>query len=223
MIPQSSIFKECRSQIQRYLKGNQSELSLSCVAILKQATQANPEALAFLVELVTDIAQRKLRSLGVSENEELLLEVCDRILDKFITKEKLFQVTTFAAFVQYVNVVATNATRARKNQRNLESLEYIREHFGIEFASDFKMESVEQRILVNEILSLLSDELEREAIRRRFMLGETPEEVAISLQKLQGSGTSEITKEQVYRLVEHGIRRLRKLPQFQRLVQDLWT
>lgn len=217
--PTQQLFEECRRQIERYLRGNADEQSLTCIEILHQAVTGQTEALTYMVELVITIVQRRCARLDVAQREELIQETCRRLLEKFRRVDSPFQVTTFAAFTQYVTVVTNNLIRLWQQEANPASLEAMLEDWGIEPVAAPQMASVEQRMLANEILASLTDELEREAVRRRFMLGESPDEIVLSLREHY----PDIDKAQVYRLIEYGLRRVRKQPKFQRLLQEFYA
>ncbi len=219
LTPTQWLFEECQRQIARYLHGQADEQSLSCVEILRQAATGHTEALAYMVELVIAIAHRKCVPIDAALREEVIQETCRRLLEKFRSTTTPFQVTTFAAFTQYVTVVTTNLLRLWQKKAAPLSVEALQERWGIEPIADQKLDRVEQRLLANEILAVLTDELEREVVRRRFLLGESPDEIVLSLREHY----PDLEKAQVYRLIEYGLRRVRKQPKFQRLLHDFYS
>jgi len=129
-----------------------------------------------------------------------------------------YQPSTFAAFRSYLNLTIRSVVlnSIERDRQPLASLDELHDTQGIEPAEQAATTAVEERILLDDLLALLPDPLERESLRRRYLYQETPAEIAEALQ----AEDPNITKKDVYRYVERGMRRLMKHPLVEKLQDE---
>jgi RNA polymerase sigma factor (sigma-70 family) len=205
--------QECQTQIKAYA-GNPTQESVSCAEIVRRAAQGDQVALGVLLELASPLIRQKCpRSLWTLE-EDIVQEVCLRLVRKFGSRTQPYLPTTFAAFRLYLNLTLRSViVNLQQRDQELASLDHLQERGDELAASVSPIVETEQRLLLRSLLELLPDPLEREALHRRYILQETPEEIVEALRVLAPA----MAKEQIYRLVERGLRRLVNHPQVKQM------
>ena len=213
------LIDECQQQVAHYHQQNGQGDSPSCAEIVVRAADGNDDALSALLEMSAPAVRRKCPAQLREDIDDVVQDVNLRLVRKFRNAESPYRPSSYAAFVTYLNLTIRSVTVNRLERgRSQFSLEQMHEESGYEPSAQSHADVVEQRMLLQKILLLLPDPLEREALRRRYTLRETPAEIAEALQaKAPG-----ISKKQVYRLVERGMNRLVNHPEVQE-VREGWS
>ncbi len=176
-----------------------------CLEILRRAAQRDQMALAVLLLQISYpyIAKHCPPDL-LACVQDVQQETAIRLLRRLTHPDSPYQVTSFPAYLSYLSLTVRSVTmNMLEREWSAESLERLAEEAGLEPPeTDNDADSI---IMAVQALAALPDPLQRECVRRRYLLGESPAEIAAALQAVQPG----ITKEQVYRLVERGLRWLR--------------
>lgn len=223
------LLKECQEQLRTYVQrvnnqniANQhhnSDDSTSCTEIVTHASRGNNTAFDMLLQVITPLIRQKIGHSPQVDVDDSVQNVSLRLLRRFRNHENPYQTTTFAAFRTYLNLTIRSVvinTVEREKLPNI-SVDQLQSDHGIEPAEPSAANAVETTILLDDLLALLSDPLERDALRRRYIYQETPAEIAQVLQQTDPS----ITKQDVYRYVERGLRRLVNHPLVQKLKDEI--
>ena len=209
--PLGTLVIEGNQQIMRFrTEATSGEEGASCVEIVRRAATGDEDALVALLQISEPFVRRKCPPQLLTEIDDVIQDVSLRLVRKFRNAQSPYQTTTFAAYITYLNLTIRSVTiNMIRRDKNPDSLEQFYSERGFEPSVKAATSEVERRMLLQELLLLLPDPLEREALHRRYTLQETPGEIAETLQaKAPG-----ITKVQVYRLVERGLRRLGNHPE----------
>lgn len=204
----------CHEQIQRFRAGDSTERSVSCAEIVRRAAEGDDTALEVMLELTVMLLRPRSSALRPERVDATLQAVRIRLWQRFRLSEQRFNASSFAAFYTYVNLtlqsVIRNHDRTEQTAQRLKStsLDELHEEHGFEPVSVPDMDSFVRREQVEQILDVLTDEKERIAVRSRYLFGETPDEILVTLRKIE----PEITKEDVYKLLECALKRLQKSP-----------
>jgi RNA polymerase sigma factor (sigma-70 family) len=215
----SVLIDECKDQIQQYKRGALSGDSPSCAEIVRRAAYGEQEALTALLEISRPMVEGKCPRNLREMKEDIIQEVNLRLIRKFRNQASSYRHSTFAAYHVYVNMttksVILNMQRGEITPASLDQLQEKQpsELTKAQLTKSLPVDRVELREILEKILNQLSDPLEREAIYRRLALEESPEEIAEALQEKSPG----IAKEEIYRLVERALRRLKNNPVTQQL------
>jgi len=202
------LLQGCQEQIKRYKKQSSSQDSEHCAQIVRRAAHGDDEALGvMLYEISYPIVEKKCPRDLRRQLEDLKQEVALRLIRKFRhpKPEKRYRPSTFAAYHLYLNLtIRSAASRMRKPQPD--SLERLHELLGFEPTDESALDHVDQVLLSQQVLQSLSNHpLQRAALYRRHVLGESVAEIAQALRTVQ----PEMTKKKVYKLIELALRKLR--------------
>lgn len=215
--PLSTLIDQCQEQMVQYKQRNLGE-SLSCTEIVKRAAEQDAAALGALLHLSETIVRARCPKAVRGLVDDVVQEVNLRLVRKFRSVEHPYQPTHFAAYHAYLNLTLRSVVLnlLERDQTTL-SLDQIEETSGAGPALASPAGMVEKGLLLQTLLNYLPNPLEREALYRRYVLQETPDEVAVALQPLDPT----LTKQQVYRLIERGLRRLVEHPLVQQMRLEL--
>lgn len=203
----SLLVDQCKSQIREFKDGKSTTDSPSCGEIVRRAANGDSEALGVLLnEISKPIIISHCPSQLRPEIDDLVQQVHERLVRKFRNRHSPFRAYNFQAYHGYLNAtiqsVATNWRRKKK-------FTFFADQGSQDQEVDSKTPSIIDEIARKEtfqkLLALLTDPLEQEVLRRRIAFGETPDEIIESL-TMQGIV---VAKDDVYRLAENALRRLR--------------
>lgn len=202
------LLQGCQEQIKRYKEQSSRQDSEHCAEIVRRAAHGDDEALGvMLYEISYPIVEKKCPWNLRRQLEDLKQEVALRLIRKFRHSEpqKRYRPSTFAAYHLYLNLtIRSAASQMRKPQP--ESLDALRDILGFEPTDESALDHVDQVLLTQQVLQTLSNHpLQRAALYRRHVLGESVAEIAQALRVVQ----PDITKKKVYKLIELGLRKLR--------------
>jgi hypothetical protein len=211
------LLQECKQQLQTFKRGIQKEDSFSCTEILQRSAAGSRAALVILLEEITKgLVEEHCRNQFLDETEFIVEKVLTRLTKKFLSRTKRYQVSDFAGYRKYVNLTIRSviSNQRRSGGKAISLDEYTETTQKEPSASSNDFELVERRADWQEVLKLVPDPLEREALDRRIGLLESPQEIAEAM----SNAAQKLTKRQVFRLVERAKRRLVKSPRF----RELW-
>jgi len=206
---------DCQQQIKTYQKNSSSgEKSLSCLEIVRRAANYAQDALAVMLELSRPFIYARCKDDFYAEREDIAQDVYMRLIKKFNDRIDPFEVSDFAGFRHYVNLTAEsvilNIVRRRKKEGpSPDDPGFSHTGYEPDMAGDMTLQEQVQRVL-----DLLNKPLEREAILRRYVYGESIDKIVKALSVTD----PDITKKQVSRLLERGKERLRKDPRLRHLM-----
>lgn len=213
------LLQECQAQLQAFIKlGSAAGDSESCTEIISHAAKGDETALGMLSTLIIPLIRRKCSNDSRIDVDDTIQDVSVRLLRRLRNQENPYLPSTFAAFRSYLNLTIRSVvvnTIERDTQPNI-SVDQLQAGQDADPAADSATDAVEEQILLADLLALLPDPLEREALRRRYIYQETPAEIAEALQ----AQDSTITKAHVYRYVERGMKRLTNHPLVQKIADE---
>ena len=199
--------KACLDELAQYRrKAAPSNETRSCLEILRRAAAQDPIAIGVLLlrisyPLVAAYCSDDLKAWV----EDVQQEVALRLLRKFMNREQPYRVTSFPAYLKYLKLTVRSVIcNLQEQNRTAESLEESAEDQDAGPMSD--VANPDRAALARRLLAALPDPLQRECLERRYLLGQSPAEIAADLQPLY----PEVTKAQVYRWVQRGLSKLRK-------------
>ncbi len=206
--------RECQQAIEEYDRTrNPKTDSSSSVEILRHAARGEKEPIGVILALSRSLIERKCPPDLRAHVEDITQNVTLRLIKKFYNQKSPFHVTTFPKYRVYVKTTTANVIIDFRNRSPDEkSLDKLREEEKFEPQQEDDTKRVETLMLFNRCLDLLTDPLEREVIRRRYGLGQKPLEIVQALR----STWPELDTKKVYRFAENAIRRLKKMPEFQK-------
>ena len=214
------LLKECQAQLQSFIESGASAGDKdSCVEIVAHASRGNEMALGLLSDLIIPLIRKKCSYDSRFDADDIIQDVSMRLVRRLRNRDNPYQPSTFAAFRSYLNLTIRSVvinTIERDQHPNL-SLDQLQDERGSEPSIPSDADAIETHMQLSELLALLPDPLERESLRRRYLYQETPAEIAQALQLEHPDSAKEITKEDVYRYVERGMKRLVNHPLVQKL------
>lgn len=202
----------CEAELARYRRQPTGQESVCCREIVQRAAStADDDTFAALLAISRPTIQKRCPDDLRTLLDDLVQEVALRLTHKFTAAEQPFQVTTFAAYVKYLQLTCFSAAQeVRAQATGHTSLDALHAATGFEPAAPLPTDAVERDMLRDRLLALLPDPQMGEAFRRRFGLGQTPDEIAQALG---------LTRNAVYRLVEQAIRRLSNEPEVREMLE----
>lgn len=218
--PLEQLYADCQAQIQTYRAGNAQEKSEGCVEIIRRAADYDDEALTLLLELAETLIRPRCLARRPDAADDLIQQALVKIWQRFQNRENPFTVSTFAAFYAYLNLtfrsVLWNFEHDEQRQPYLplsvrEDHPEHEQHYHVDF------EELERREFIEELFVLLPDPWEREALRCRYLLGESHAEIQETLAKMNGKELPYREKFNTYKLVEKALLRLRGSPNAQHI------
>lgn len=217
----AQLFAACQAQIRTYRRGNQTGESVSCAEIVRRAAQGEQAALVLLLQISDPLVRQKCTKNLRAMADDIVQEVNIRLVRKFCNPASPYRPSTFPAYHTYLNLTATSVISnwLRDAGPELLSLEQLYGDQGLEPIAARSLEEqtrVEARDRVQKLLALLPDPVAREAFYRRYVLAESPAEITSSLQLIK----PDLTKKEVYRLLERAVKYLKQHPRVQQLLQD---
>lgn len=173
-----------------------------CLEILRQAIErCDCAALrALLVEISYPLIARYCPPELSHCLPDVQQEVALRLLRRFSNPARPFVVESFPAYLKYLSKTVRSVTH--KMLKHEQTIALSEDHVQ----DDRESETVEQAQLALRMLDALPNPLQRECLRRRYLLDQSPAEIVQALRPLY----PDITKEQVYRALERGLRQLRE-------------
>jgi len=200
--------KACLDELARYWrKADPANETGSCLEILRRAAAQDPNAIGVLLlrisyPLVAAYCPDDLKAWV----EDVQQEVALRLLRKFMNREQPYRVTSFPAYLKYLRLTVRSVIwNLREQNKMAESLEESVEYQDGGSVSD--VANPDRAILARQLLAALPNPLQRECLERRYVLGQSPDEIAADLQLLY----PEVTKAQVYRWLGRGLRKLQEI------------
>lgn len=221
----SLLLLECQAQIKNYKKGIRGD-SLSCLEIVRRSAKGDRDALASLLTFSLPIIREhinkkyaKLRPLI----DDVIQEVNLRLIRKFRNPDSPFHPSTFAEFHVYVDMTVKSVAlnMLRSNEQEVVSFDVMAEEVGSTFRTQNDESAHPLTLMMQEetwtkLFSLLDNPLEREVLQRRIRFNEAPDEIATALRLLQPG----LTKQDIYRLHERALRRLKNNPMCQQILSS---
>lgn len=199
----SDLARLCQQAVDEYKRSrNNNTDSSSCVEILRRAARGENEAIDVILLISRPFIEKKCpRELKV-HCDDIIQDVNIRLLKKFRNQKNPFKVTTFPEYRVYLNTTTFNVIyNVREKNPYTESLDQLTEIQGFEPEQPDNSQEIENLMLLEQLLALLDDRLEREIIRRRYGIGEKSADIAVALG---------LDLKKVYRIAERGVRHLKK-------------
>lgn len=210
----AELVQDCQRQIERFRLGTSRDSS-SCDEILRRAADQNQAALGSLIEVSLPLIAKRRPSALRHRVDDLQQIVSERLTRKFKNVESPFEATSFAAYREYLNkTILSAAYDMGRRERQTESLDTIGDT-AVLSRQVSEMDQVDKRMRLQRCMELLPNDRMRIVFRHRFVLEETTDETVASLRQ-QGL---EVTKVEVFRLVERGIVYLSKLPEVREMFE----
>ncbi|MCX7682975.1 MAG: sigma-70 family RNA polymerase sigma factor [Anaerolineae bacterium] len=176
-----------------------------CLEILQQAVEQCDQAAlrVLLTEISYPLVARYCPPELLHCLSDIQQEVALRLLHRFSDSARPLVFTSFPAYLKYLAMtVRSVATKMLKREQMADQWE----DFVLDDPTEAIAAAIERTQLAYRVLALLPDPLQRECLRRRYLLDQSPDEIAQALQPLYPG----LTKAQVYRAVERGLRWLRE-------------
>ncbi len=146
-----------------------------------------------------------------AQREDFVQEVQMRLWKRITRNPHPLTISTFAEYLSYVHVTCQSvAVEFGKRNPTLASLDQLRAEQGFEPPDETFTEEVEKRMLLQRQLELLPNARMRSAFHRRFVLHQTPDDIAAALG---------VPKQVVFRLIEQAIRHLRRNPEVRDMLE----
>ncbi len=211
------LLEECRAQVKAFKDGVNRGDSTSCAEIVRRAATGDDAALGTLLhDISRPIVEQKCRRQPHDVLEEIVQEVNLRLVRKFHNQKSPFRAGAFAEYHNFLNLTIHSVVyNLQTRGERFASLEALYDNYGIEPVALEPIAEIEQRTILNELLEVLLTPLEREALYRRYIIGETPGQIAEALRLIE----PDMTQKKVQRLVERTLRKLRNNPLVQHLMQ----
>jgi RNA polymerase sigma factor (sigma-70 family) len=201
----------CQEELTRFRKDKSKQESICCLNIVQRAAAGDDDALSTLMTLSQQLVQNRCPADLRHLQEDMAQTLAERLIHVFRKRGHPFQAQSFPAYRNYLNLTYHSVfIETSKAHPKDASLDRLREA-GFEQAGQGSLDDVDRRLLLQRFLELLPDEQMRDAFRRRMTAGESPDEIAQALG---------ITKQQVYRLLEKAIRKLKKQAEVQDMMEE---
>lgn len=174
----------------------------SCLEILRRAIKERDGAALYtlLVEISYPLIAKRCPTSLLHRLDDVQQEVALRLLRHFTDPDKPFEIRSFPEYLNYLSLTVKTVTcRMFKYEQVIALSEDC-------VQDDPQSENVGQTELALRVLDALPNPLQRECLRRRYLLEQSPDEIAEALRPLY----PDITKERVYRALERGLRWLRE-------------
>jgi DNA-directed RNA polymerase specialized sigma24 family protein len=206
----------CQEQIIQ-ITGRQTESTelRCCFEILRRASEQNAIAFHSLMYIARPVVHRHCQRFGVDNAtiEDLQMQVSARLEHKFLNSDSRYVAQSFLKFEGYLHTtvhnVYLNLVRRRSHVPLDESLEQER---SLTDNSSFNeparaAELNDERSWLISGLDSISDPLVRQAVKLRYLDDLDCDAIVAILRQQESS----MTKLRVYRLVENGVRKLRRI------------
>jgi hypothetical protein len=215
--------QDCIDALESYKRSHAASTDVSsCAEIVRRAAKRDDDALGVLLGISYRLVEQKCPDDLRSSIDDVQQEVALRLIRKFHNEDSPFRASTFPAYRSYLNLTIRSVVEnMRERRQKWESKNRELEKLELEKA-DFKSRDLSALVdsdgyqTFRTLSRVLADPIQREVIWCRHVLDQSPDEITEALRLL----SLEITKQEVYRLLERGIRRLRKRPKGQGLFQE---
>jgi hypothetical protein len=178
--------------------------------LLRRAAAGDSEALGRLLEASLPLIRRTCPPNLYPWIDDIQQIVAYRLVRKFRSAARPYQVSNFAAYCSFVHRTTLNVSRTIwRRERRSQSLEQLSAATGFEPSGASEASRVNARLRLERCLELLENGVDREIFRRRFLLHETVDETTRAFQR---EGWP-IARRDVYRAVERSILRLSRMPE----------
>lgn len=211
ILPVSDLQRQCEEEQQRYRRDPSPQESASCLELVRRAAAQDDDAFTALQPLIALTVRRRHHLLPPEARDELVHEVHVRLFQRLYRNEHPFQVTHFPGFMAYLALTCSSVVNTRFSRgTRAESLEALGEASGFEPSAPDATEEIDRQLRLDRYLALLPSDRHRETFRRRFALGQTPDEIA------QAMG---LPKRDAYRLIEQSIKVLAAHPEVREMLE----
>ncbi|MEI6775576.1 MAG: hypothetical protein WCK70_01615 [Chloroflexales bacterium] len=218
---------QCTQQLHRFKLVRDRDTS-SCTEILRRAAHdQHTAAIEMLIRLSIPLVRTKCPLDLRDEIEDWLQEVLLLLSAKMLSRTSPYTVRPpppdpFAAYRTFMIVTAHHFSLqvrlARQRQLATDSLDHLRDVAGYEPAQPTSSTAQVERMLVLErLLVLIREPLDREIFRLRFVRGLDPDETVVQLVQ---QGFPYVVKQDVFRSVERSIRVLSTLPEVREMFES---
>jgi DNA-directed RNA polymerase specialized sigma24 family protein len=204
--------RRCEAQLAAFHQSRDRSLaSPSCEEILRRAAQRDADAFARLWQVSAPLARKLCPAQCRAEADDLLQEVAISLLRKFRHATSPYQSRSFAEYRNYLKLTVAHACFKQPRLPPTLTLDAL-----AVAPSQPPADTVMRHAFYERCLTLLPDELHREAFYRRFVRGEDPDAIAAALRDRDPT----MTTKNVYRLIENCIKRLAILPEIRDMLES---
>ena len=195
-------------QVRRYARGQGVDDERHALEIVRRAAGREPAAFATLIGLCDPLIEQGCPADLWTWQDELERETVRRMERRFFHHPVPFAVTTLPAFVRYVRIaVHTGVVTLRR--RGLPSVALDASGGWdptVPSSADRRLEVEASRAVARALLASLDNPFQREALLRRLGYGQSVAAIQAALR----TRAPDLTAREVYRLLDHGKRGLRR-------------
>ncbi|EFO81252.1 hypothetical protein OSCT_0913 [Oscillochloris trichoides DG-6] len=213
----SDLHQQCEAQLAAFRRSrNTQQDSSSCEEILRRAANRDGDDAAFslLWHITTAFVRQTCPPQCRPFLEDIEQEVGLRLFRRLRLSPSPYQAGSFAGYRLYVNLTIKNVCT---NLHRSHDIKHASLEFHPNIPSPSMTKEVLRHMLFNRCEALLPHALHREIFRRRMVQHEEVADIVAALKDRY----PEITRNQVYRIIEDSVRRLKSDPEVREMFESM--